>query len=187
MNKQAQLEKSIKAALLQGVETLEADMNCLKKIKYRINTEKEGRKERIMKRINDHFYDLKSKVKRPAVLVCSIAVAAVLMCTFIQPVRVLAQEGINKIASMVYVVVKEESGKYEMAQVSAEDVYIGYCEGNTTVLNDKELAKEVGFDFNAPQALEGGYELADNSVIQVDGSDKKKFPSFTGKKNPDLF
>ncbi|GBF35081.1 hypothetical protein DCCM_4204 [Desulfocucumis palustris] len=185
MNKQAQLEKSIKAALLQGVETLEADPDCLEKIKCQISTEKEGRKD-MMKRIYDYLYDLKFRIKKHAALVCGIAAAAVMLCIFIQPVRVLAQEGIDKVASMVYIVVKGENGKYEPVQVPVEKVERSYTKADTTVLNDEELAKEVGFDFKAPQTLEGGYKLADTAISQTDGSDKKEVSKFYQKEKSRL-
>lgn len=185
MNRDRQLEKLIKRSLLQEVDNIEAGMIGLEKIKHKIYS-REERKQQMMKRINHYLCDFKYKITRPAALVYIFAVAAIMLCTFSQPVKVMAQEGIKKVTSFVYIVVKGDTGKYESVQVSSDKVKIATSTSSTTSLEDKDLAKEAGFEFNAPRTLEGGYELFNTAISRVDSSGEVSIAKYYQKEETDL-
>ncbi|WHH57267.1 hypothetical protein [Petroclostridium sp. X23] len=164
MNLENPLDKSIKAALEQKAQEVEIGTDSLKKIKSRLQMDKE--------RIG---FDMKNLFMRKSVAVlCSIAAVALIMGVY-QPARVWAQEGVSKAVEMIYIVVKGDDGKYKTEQLAADEVKVATTAvvSQEESMSDEEIAKEFGSDVKTPVTLKGGFNLDSQTVLNLSGLDGK--------------
>lgn len=179
MNSETQFENLIKTALTDGEEKVVLDDALVERVKDRLKSEK----RRLDSNMNINIMGL---LRRPAAVICSLIVAAGLTVGFVQPIRVMAQQGVEKISSMIYVAFKGDDGKYKAVQVPY-DVTSVISVGKRTKLNDDELSKEVGYRIRIPSILGGGYVLKDRSIVwQPDNMGKKEVRAYFSKKGSKL-
>lgn len=158
MKSQTELDKQIIESLNQGVNYIEPNQEILREIKRRLRTQSDG-EMKMLEKISGVFQDLRFKINKPAATFCCIMVIAAMLCTFVQPVKAWAKEGLDKAVQVIYTVVKNEDGSYEAVQVPDNN--------EPAYSTQKEVADDaVDFAFKAPPALENGFELI-STHIQV--------------------
>lgn len=154
MNREVQLENLIKSALIKGEGEIVLSNIPLEKAKARLST----KNQRYMNDTKRCLYKLKDSIRKPVAAICCFALMAVLVISFVQPVRVIAQEFVK----MIYIAIKGENGKYEAVQIPDDGKYISsrtFARG----VNGKELEKTFGHAVFVPEKLEGGYKLKKNN------------------------
>ncbi|MCX7922839.1 MAG: DUF4367 domain-containing protein [Clostridia bacterium] len=173
MQSEILFDNIIKSTLNKEVDNLNTAPGTLDKIKAGLSSEASQSKTFSNRKLVNPLLILKSGFNKPAYALLSAVLVLTLTLTFFQPARAFAQEVISEISSMVYVVVKGDSGKYEPIQMPAEKVTFGSASGEQTLLSDDELEKLVGFEIKVPSALAGGYTLDRTLLYEKDDTDKK--------------
>jgi hypothetical protein len=151
MNNGKEFDYLIKKALSEGENKIELDPCLSSEAKSRLITQK-GRDKIDMSRIKNIFG---TRFGKAAAVCCSTALVLTISFTFVQPVRAVGKESIEKIKSMVYDVIKGKDGKYVAVKVP-------YQEPKKAGINAYEgVKKAVGEDLisKIPKKLAGGYTL----------------------------
>ena len=160
MNKRKDVDYLIKKALSEGENKIELYPCLPSEVKSRLIIQK-GREKIDMNKIKNITG---ARVRKAMAVCCSIVIVLMLSFTFIEPVRVSGKEGINKIKSMVYDVIKGKDGKYVAVQVPYSEPQKA---GND---NYEGVKKPVGEDLvsKIPEKLAGGYTLDQKALGSYD-------------------
>ncbi|NLD35339.1 MAG: hypothetical protein GX654_00540 [Desulfatiglans sp.] len=161
MNNNRSLDYLIKKALTEVEETATLDTGLLSEVKSRLL--KEGRDTEIMAKIK--FFSHTS-IGRAATISCSVIIVFLFSFIFIQPVRAVAEKGIEKVRSMIYDVIKGEDGKYVAVKVPKPEP------GDLGPINYTGVKKAVAKEIIAriPESLAGGFMLSSRALGYTDTS-----------------
>ena len=156
MNNGKEFDYLIKKALSEGESKIQLEPCLPSEVKNRLNLQK-GRSKTDMSKIKNIFG---TRFGKAAAVCCSMVLVLTISYTFVQPVRAFSKEGMEKIKSMVYEVIKGNDGKYVAVRVP-------YHEPQKSGNNSYEgVKKPVGMDLisKIPESLAGGYTL-DNQAL----------------------
>jgi hypothetical protein len=154
-----QLNSKIREVLFKRGESIQPGADRFDLIKVRLS-ERESSTQ-VMKRYRDKIY---FNMKRPVISVCCVAVILTLLCVFNPTVKVWAQEGVQKMSVVAYVIIKGEDGVCQTARVKVEDKAEG--SGLVMMLEDMDL----GFKYKAPDTIAKDYIAGETVFSNSSGS-----------------